>query len=272
MAQTKPLKRQCRIAVVGGGISGIGCLWGLRHKRIDVHLYEADSRLGGHANTVMFDSCGHSVPVDTGFIAMNEKTYRELSRFAQRFGYDITVPEISNVLWTSESIDGCSHAAQFTAFLKSLDVETIPTDMSFSVSEDDGAFGWGSTSIWAFVGSVSSLFRPWFWRLVFDIIRFNYFASDILSQFPDSPAGDDDSCDNGYNGNGKHHPDGELESIGRYLDRQGYSDHFKRYYIIPMVAAPWCIDPEEFSQSFPAITLIQFMCVISRVSDLPIDL
>ena len=88
MAQTEPLKPR-RIAVVGGGISGIGCLWGLRHKNYDVHLYEADSRLGGHANTVMFDGCGHSVPVDTGFIAMNEKTYRKLSQFTKRLAMDL---------------------------------------------------------------------------------------------------------------------------------------------------------------------------------------
>lgn len=77
MAQTSSLKPQRRIAIVGGGISGIGCLWGLRHEEFEVHLYEADPRLGGHANTVVFKGCGRSVPVDTGFIAMNEKTYRK---------------------------------------------------------------------------------------------------------------------------------------------------------------------------------------------------
>ena len=77
MAPITSLKPQSRIAIVGGGISGIGCLWGLRYEDFDVHLYEADSRLGGHANTVMFEGCGHSVPVDTGFITMNERTYRK---------------------------------------------------------------------------------------------------------------------------------------------------------------------------------------------------
>ena len=67
-----------RIAIVGGGISGIACLWGFRNEDHEVHLFEADSRLGGHANTANFEGAGHSVPVDTGFIAMNEKTYRKL--------------------------------------------------------------------------------------------------------------------------------------------------------------------------------------------------
>ena len=77
MAHPVPEKASRRIAVVGGGISGIACLWGLRNEEYDVHLFEADSRLGGHANTVDFAGNGHSVPVDTGFIAMNEKTYRK---------------------------------------------------------------------------------------------------------------------------------------------------------------------------------------------------
>ena len=77
MAQTTALGPKRRIAIVGGGISGLGCMWGLRQGDYETHLYESSSRLGGHANTVMFDGCGHSVPVDTGFIAMNKETYRK---------------------------------------------------------------------------------------------------------------------------------------------------------------------------------------------------
>lgn len=77
MAQLSALRPKRQVAIVGGGVSGLACLWGLRDHDFDVHLYESDWRLGGHANTVTFDDCGHSVPVDTGFIAMNEKTYRK---------------------------------------------------------------------------------------------------------------------------------------------------------------------------------------------------
>ena len=80
MAQPATDKVSRRIAIVGGGISGIACLWGFRNEDHEVHLFEADSRLGGHANTVNFEGDGHSVPVDTGFIAMNEKTYRKSSQ------------------------------------------------------------------------------------------------------------------------------------------------------------------------------------------------
>jgi len=68
-----------RIAVIGGGISGISFLWSLRdYPDYEVHLYEAESRLGGHACTVPYSNNGVAVNVDTGFIAMNEQTYRKL--------------------------------------------------------------------------------------------------------------------------------------------------------------------------------------------------
>jgi predicted NAD/FAD-binding protein len=50
-----------------------------------------------------------------------------------------------------------------------------------------------------------------------------------------------------------------IESIGEYLKKKRYSDQFITYFLIPMMAAPWCIDPDEFARTFPAKTLIQFM-------------
>ena len=88
-----------KVAVVGGGISGLSAAW-LLAKRHDVTLYEAASRVGGHANTVEVDG----VAVDTGFIVYNEPNYPNL-----------------------------------TALFQHLDVPTIDSDMSFGVSLDDGA-------------------------------------------------------------------------------------------------------------------------------------
>ena len=65
------------IAIIGGGISGMACSWKLRDHDCDVDIYEADGRLGGHANSVPFRGNGTSVNVDTGFIAMDEATYRK---------------------------------------------------------------------------------------------------------------------------------------------------------------------------------------------------
>ena len=65
-----------RVAVVGSGCSGIGALWALKSTGHEVHLYEAENRLGGHTNTVKYQHDGHETNVDTGFIVMNTATYR----------------------------------------------------------------------------------------------------------------------------------------------------------------------------------------------------
>lgn len=65
-----------RVAIVGSGCTGIGALWALKRTNHEVHLYEADDRLGGHTNTVTFEHNGKTTKVDTGFIVMNSATYR----------------------------------------------------------------------------------------------------------------------------------------------------------------------------------------------------
>ena len=67
-----------KIAVIGAGVSGLSCAWALsRHH--EVVLYEADSRLGGHANTRTISVGGREIEVDTGFIVYNEPTYPNLT-------------------------------------------------------------------------------------------------------------------------------------------------------------------------------------------------
>lgn len=65
-----------KIAIVGSGCSGIGAFWALNSTDHEVHLYEAQDRLGGHTNTVPFRNGTEEVQVDTGFIVMNSVTYR----------------------------------------------------------------------------------------------------------------------------------------------------------------------------------------------------
>jgi uncharacterized protein len=67
-----------RIAVVGSGISGITAGYVLS-RRDHVTLFEADDRLGGHADT-------HPIGVDTGFIVYNERTYPLLTRLFAELG------------------------------------------------------------------------------------------------------------------------------------------------------------------------------------------
>ena len=58
-----------RIAVIGGGVSGLGAWLAEKHH---VKLYEKASRIGGHAHTVDAHFGDHKLAVDTGFIVYNE--------------------------------------------------------------------------------------------------------------------------------------------------------------------------------------------------------
>ncbi|MCG9917627.1 MAG: FAD-dependent oxidoreductase [Phenylobacterium sp.] len=126
--------RPLRIAVVGAGVSGLSAAWllGTKHK---VTLFEGDSRLGGHANTVEAPGGPDGiVPVDTGFIVYNEDNY-----------------------------------PNFTALLDHLGVGTLDADMALSVSLDDGAFEYSSAALFA---QLTNLFSPRYLGMLRDVTRF----------------------------------------------------------------------------------------------------
>lgn len=71
-----------KVAIVGSGCSGIGAFWALRGTDHQVHLFEADSRLGGQTSTVTFTNTeGRETQVDTGGIIMNTATNRQSCRY-----------------------------------------------------------------------------------------------------------------------------------------------------------------------------------------------
>ena len=63
-----------RLAIIGTGISGLVAAR-LLHRRVDLTVYEANSRIGGHTNTVSVSDGPKTIPIDTGFIVYNERTY-----------------------------------------------------------------------------------------------------------------------------------------------------------------------------------------------------
>jgi predicted NAD/FAD-binding protein len=132
-------------------------------------------------------------------------------------------------------------------------VPTAKTEMTFGVSRDGGKFEWAGTSLSAIFAQRQNFFKPRMWRLIFDIVRFNQFALDLLTSKDESE--NDPSRGDGSKGQ----PRLNEESIGHYLDREGYSQTFKDDYLIPMTAAVWSTSPDKCSLDFPAITLVRFM-------------
>ena len=92
-----------RIAVIGGGVSGLTA--GYILSRTDqVTLFEAAGRLGGHADTHLVDEPGGGqIAVDTGFIVYNERTYPLLTRLFGELGVETRASEMS----MSVSCSGC---------------------------------------------------------------------------------------------------------------------------------------------------------------------
>ena len=64
-----------RVAVIGGGISGLAAAYYLSRKH-RVFVLEAESRLGGHTHTVPVETSRGPMPIDTGFIVDNERRIR----------------------------------------------------------------------------------------------------------------------------------------------------------------------------------------------------
>ena len=147
-----------------------------------------------------------------------------------------------------------THAANFIAFLKEIGVQAVPTEMTFGVSRDQGLFEWAGTSLSAVFAQRRNLFKPRMWQMIFDIIRFNQFALDVLAQEDESEL-DPTSA----NGNTKSSTSLKTQSIGEYLEENQYSNAFREDYLIPMTASVWSTSPDKASLEFPAITLIRFL-------------
>ncbi|MEU7628575.1 FAD-dependent oxidoreductase [Nocardia sp. NPDC049220] len=92
-----------RVAVIGSGVAGLTAAWALSASA-EVTLYEADSRLGGHADTHRVTAeNGEIVSLDTGFIVHNDRTYPTLLRLFAELGIATQDSDMS----MSVRCDGC---------------------------------------------------------------------------------------------------------------------------------------------------------------------
>lgn len=131
----------------------------------------------------------------------------------------------------------------------------MASEMTFGISRDAGAFEWSGTSGGALFAQPENALKPSFWRMIFDIIRFNQCALDLLSINPASSNAVTPET-----------------SIGEYLEREGYSQSFRDDYLIPMTACVWSTGADKCALEFPALTLIRFMWnhhLLSTISERP---
>ena len=131
-----------KIAIIGSGVSGLGAALALKDSH-EVVLFEKDSRLGGHANTVTVACSDGEIAVDTGFIVYNEANYPNL-----------------------------------VGLLDSLGVETRLTDMSFACA--GGGVEWSSNFPKGVFAQKRNLVNPSFLWMLNDIRRFNDLARNDL--------------------------------------------------------------------------------------------
>ena len=136
-----------KIGVIGSGFSGLVSALTLQEK-FEVSLFEKNSKLGGHSNTVTIEQENKKYSVETGFIVLNDKNY-----------------------------------PIFTSLLKHLNIGVNNSSMSFSVSVDKGQFEYSSSYI-GLLGQTKNIIDPKYWGMLRDI---NYFYTNALKDVKDCP-------------------------------------------------------------------------------------
>ncbi|MDC1340662.1 FAD-dependent oxidoreductase [Oceanospirillaceae bacterium] len=129
-----------RIAIIGSGISGQTCGY-LLSKQNEVTLFEANNHLGGHTATIDLDIEGKTLPVDTGFIVFNDRTYPNFIKMMDQIG-----------------------------------ITSKPTEMSFSVHNKATGFEYNGHSLNTLFAQRRNLLSPRFYSFIFEILRFNKMA------------------------------------------------------------------------------------------------
>ena len=194
-----------KIAIIGTGVSGLVAAHML-HPHHEITVFESDTRIGGHANTVDVEVDGRSVAVDTGFIVYNDRNY-----------------------------------PGFRALLDRLGVATQPTEMSFSVSDPRTGLEFRGSNLNAIFAQRRNLANPSFLRLLADVTRFNRAARRLVAgesrwDGPDRlPGGGGFDAD----------ADAE-ESLADFVRRGRFSQSFVRLFLIPFGASIWSADPATF--------------------------
>lgn len=183
-----------KVAIIGAGISGHGAAYALHSAGHDITLYEKNDYLGGHSRTIDIKADDDQTHVDTGFIVFNYRNYPHL-----------------------------------TALFDHLDVPVEKSDMSFGAGIANGWLQYSSKNIFR---RSANLIRPAYWKMLFDIIKFNRLAPTYLDKSTDI-------------------------TIAQCLDELKMGGWFRQYYLQAMGAAIWSC-PISKIENFPAKTFVRF--------------
>lgn len=186
-----------KIAIIGSGISGMTAAW-LLHQKHELTVFEAGDYVGGHTHTVDVKIDGKDHAIDTGFIVCNDRTY-----------------------------------PNFLQLLDFLGVQRQPTEMGFSVSCDETGLEYSGSNINTMFAQRSNLLRPSYYRMVFDILKFNRIGSEDADKVSDEM------------------------TVQEYLDWRGLGSMFADFYLLPMGASIWSCPVGTFAQ-FPIRFILQF--------------
>lgn len=192
--------KNMNIAVVGSGIGAIASAYDLKKMGHKVTLFEKNDYFGGHTHTHHFELNKYLYTVDTGFLVHNDRTYPHLIKF-----------------------------------FKELKIETVASDMSFSVHLEDEKLEWSGTNLFTVFCQTKNLFRPRFYRFLSEIMRFNKMADQLIADSKDNIA----------------------LSLGEILERHNFGEDFQNWYLLPMGGCIWSTPTKEMKK-FPAYTFLNF--------------
>jgi predicted NAD/FAD-binding protein len=186
-----------KIAIIGSGISGLTAAY-LLCKNHDIAVFEANDYIGGHTHTHDLEIERKNWRIDSGFIVYNEKTY-----------------------------------PNFIKLLNRLNVATQKTSMGFSVKAPVKNLEYSGGSLNALFAQRRNLFRPYFYLMIKDILRFNRVSISKLKGLS------------------------ETTTINEFLINNNFGKQFIENYIIPMGAAIWSTATEK-TMEMPAVFYIRF--------------
>ncbi|KAL0284757.1 UNVERIFIED_CONTAM: Tuberculostearic acid methyltransferase UfaA1 [Sesamum calycinum] len=211
-----PIKR---VAVVGGGVSGLATAYILAKDGAEVVVYEKDDTLGGHAKTVIVDGTS----LDLGFMVFNCDifTLRKIGAAAS----------LTTVFVYPDTME----------LFENLGVDRELSDLSFSVSLDEGqGCEWGTRNgLSSLFAQKTNVLNPYFWNMIREIIKFKDDASAYVDELENNPDID------------------RNETLEHFIRSRGYSELFQKAFLIPTCASIWSCTSGVMS--FSAYSMLSFL-------------